>query len=552
MASTIQDNLMQSIPRAVVHLRSQKKDNRLGLIFGAGIGADLGYPNWDELVRRISEHKDVGGIKVWNKLKSEGAGGRAVTRSLASVTQMLFSQFRKRKIKERGIKRALTFVQEQRIKTDWLRLIHSQLYMGLLDRSVRTEKLKAHPYLEAFRKIIKKSPLTVTYNFDDSLELMLAEARSDDEEDTERGYERIDSPDAQFKRDNGVIYHPNGCITAVFSDGTSRDVVFADDSFQDQLLSAATGKFVHLSNHLFRNTCLLIGLSLDDSTLQSLLRQNAVQNPGNVHYAIHFLTDGCAIDEDAQSAIFTANFESFGIITLFLRNDEIKALAGLIEMGDPVFDRDFGKYEPKFVYYLIGSVGAGKSTAASNFRNLINYDEWIDERDPNLAKPETEVDDDAAIERMNTYITEQFRKKNYALHNCAEGIHIVDRAPLDPLTFQAADKRSARAVILADHVTDKNSRTIVKGHIIQLTAPVADLMIRNSLKHKYWPVKEFKKLVGAIDEVYGPIERSVVCTSGRSASGVAKEIARIIFLEPYRPVDLQTELVRFANAESDG
>ncbi|MEA1015389.1 SIR2 family protein [Sphingosinicella sp. LY1275] len=542
MASTIQDKLMQSIPRAVVHLRAQKNGNRLGLIFGAGIGVDLGYPNWDELVQRISDHKEVGAAKVWNKLRSEGAGGRAVTRSLASVTQMLFSEFRKRKIKERRITRSLTFVQEQRIKTDWLRLIHSQLYERLLDRSVRVEKLKSHPYLEAFRRIIKKSPLTVTYNFDDSLELMLAEARSEDEEDTERGFERIDSPDAQFKRDQGVIYHPNGCITAIFSDGTSRDVVFADASFQDQLLSAATGKFVHLSNHLFRNTCLLIGLSLEDSTLQSLLRQNAVQNPGNVHYAVHFLKDDCELDAEAQSAIFTANFESFGIITLFLRNAEIKALAGLIEMSAQTFERDFGKYDPKFVYYLIGSVGAGKSTAAGNFRNLINYDEWIDERDPNLAKPEAEVDDDEAIERMNAYITEQFRKKNFALHSCAEGIHLVDRAPLDPLTFQTPEKRAARAATLLAEVTDRNSRTIVKGHIIQLTAPVADLKIRNSLKHKYWPSKEFERLIGAIDEVYGSIDRSIVCTSGRSAAAVAKELARIIFLDPYQPVDLQNEL----------
>ena len=550
MASTIQENVMQTIPRAIVHLRAQKVANRLGLIFGAGIGADLGYPNWDELVRRISEHKDVGAAKIWRKLEGEGAGGRAVTRSLASVSQMLFSEFRKRKIKQRRITSALTFVQEQQIKTEWLYLIHSQLYRDL-NRSARIEKLKTHPYLEAFRKIIKKSPLTVTYNFDDSLELMLAQARSDDEEDTTRGFERIDSPDAQFKRDHGVIYHPNGCIPFIHSDGMSRDVVFADDSFQDQLLSAANGKFVHLSNHLFRNTCLLIGLSLDDSTLQSLLRQNAVQNPGNVHYAVHFLRDDAELDAETRSAIFTANFESYGVITLFLRNAEIKALAGLIEMGSDTFSLNFGKYDPKFVYYLIGSVGAGKSTAAGNFRNLITYDEWIDERDPNLAKPEAEVDDDAAVERMNAYITEQFRKKNFALHSFAEGVHIVDRAPLDPLTFQPPEKRAARAATLVDHITDKNKRKIVQGHVIELTAPVADLKIRNSLKHKYWPKKEFERLIGAIGEVYGPLERSTVCTSGRSAAAVAKELARIIFLDPYRPVDLQVELAKYAAGTTD-
>jgi hypothetical protein len=66
---------MKSIPRAIVHLRAQKNDNRLGLIFGAGISVELDYPNWDELVRRISEHKQVGAAKIWRKL--EGEGGRS-------------------------------------------------------------------------------------------------------------------------------------------------------------------------------------------------------------------------------------------------------------------------------------------------------------------------------------------------------------------------------------------------------------------------------------------------------------------------------------------
>jgi hypothetical protein len=220
-------------------------------------------------------------------------------------------------------------------------------------------------------------------------------------------------------------------------------------------------------------------------------------------------------------------------------------------VGTETFALNFGKYDPKFVYYLIGSVGAGKSTAAGNFRNLITYDEWIDERDPNLAKPETEVDDDVAIERMNAYITEQFRKKNFALHGCAEGIHIVDRAPLDPLTFQLPERRAARATTLVDHITDNNKRGIVHGHVIELTAPVADLKIRNSLKHKSWPKKEFERLIGAIGEVYGPLERSTVCTSGRSAAAVAKELARIIFLDPYRPVNLHGELAKHARATAD-
>lgn len=462
---------------------------------------------------------------------------------------MLFSQFRDGKIKERGLGPSLTYVEELAIKTEWLRLIHQELYSGL-DRHTREDRLQRHPYLNAFLPIIKGSQLTVTYNFDDSLELMLKLARTPDEKLRTRGFEMIDSPHLQFRHEKGVIYHPNGYLPAVFEDGASPDVVFSDDSFQDQLLSATNGKFLHLSNHLTQNTCLLVGLSLEDSTLQSMLRQNAVRNPGHIHYAVHYIAKGSERDQEAERAIFTANFESFGIYTLFLNDSQIKILAELIILEDSTFASLYEKHKPKFVYYLIGSVGAGKSTAAANFRNLITYDEWIDERNPHLAKPEADVSTDKVGE-MNDWIAEQFRKKNFALHGCAEGIHIVDRAPLDPLTFGPEEDRGRKAKALLETVTDEGTRPIVNGHIIELIAPVDELRIRNCRKHKDWPPHELKRLLTEIEKVYGNLKRSTICTSGRSAAAVAKEVARVIFLEPYSPVDVQAELTKHAATHSE-
>lgn len=389
MAVTIQEQMIKEIPRAIVHLRSQSRASRFGLIFGAGISIDLGYPQWHDLVKKIANRTEIGAAKIWQRLEAQGTSGRPVTRSLASVTQMLFSQFRERRITAQNLTSSLTFVQELSIKTEWLKIIHSELYAGL-DRSAREQKLRNHPYLNAFLPIIKDSQLTVTYNFDDSLESMLAGARTPDEMLRTRGYEVIDSPSLQCRHERGVIYHPNGYLPGAFSDGASADVVFSDDSFQDQLLTATTGGYLHLTNHLTKNTCLLVGLSLEDSTLQSMLRQNAVRNPGHIHYAIHFTPDSAIRDAEAEHAIFTANFESFGIYTLFLNSKQIKVLADLIKMDESAFASLFAKYKPKYVYYLIGSVGSGKSTAAANFRNLITYDEWIDERLPDLAKPENE------------------------------------------------------------------------------------------------------------------------------------------------------------------
>jgi len=541
---TLQERLIRKIPKAIVHLRAQRRAGRFGLLFGAGVSIDLGYPQWPDLVKKIANRPEVGAAKIWQRLEAQGDAGRPVTRSLASVTQMLFSQFRERRIVEQSWSPSLTYVEELGIKTEWLQIIHDELYAGL-DRATREQKLRNHPYLNAFLPAVKESQLTVTYNFDDSLELMLALARTPDERLRTRGYEVIDSPSLQCRHQHGVIYHPNGYLPAEFGDGASADVVFSDDSFQDQLLTATNGGYLHLTNHLTRNTCLLVGISLEDSTLQSMLRQNAVRNPGNIHYAVHFTPDADAQNEESEHAIFTANFESFGVYTLFLGNAQIRALAELILMDEGSFASLFAKYKPKFVYYLIGSVGAGKSTAAANFRGLITYDEWVDERLPDLAKPEAEVSAEK-VDPMNDWIAEQFRKKNFALHGCEEGLHLVDRAPLDPLTFGPVEERSQKAAALTETITDDGTRRIVPGHIIELKATVEELQVRTRRRHKDWPLAELDRLLQNIDQVYGPVTRSTVCTSGRTAAAVAKEIARIIYLDPYQPVDIQAEMAKHA------
>ena len=163
--------------------------------------------------------------------------------------------------------------------------------------------------------------------------------------------------------------------------------MFSDEAFQDRLISAATGNYVHLSNYLFRNTCLLVGLSLEDTTLQNFLRQNAVSNPGHVHYICHYLNSDDELDTATRSLIFQSNFSSYNLYTLFLTATGIGALAKLISMGKDEFEMTFASKKKKFVYYVVGSVGAGKSAAVANFRSLLTYDEWIDERKPELCGP---------------------------------------------------------------------------------------------------------------------------------------------------------------------
>ena len=90
--------IIELAPRAIVHLRAQHRAKRLGLMFGAGISKDLGYPTWEDLVKKIAKRCEVGATEIWERLEKKGKDGRPITRSLASVTQMLFSEFRKQRI----------------------------------------------------------------------------------------------------------------------------------------------------------------------------------------------------------------------------------------------------------------------------------------------------------------------------------------------------------------------------------------------------------------------------------------------------------------------
>jgi SIR2-like domain len=467
---------------------------------------------------------------------------RPVRKSLASITQMLFSHYRDAYIRDHQLTTPLSYLQEQTIRSNWLGIIHKELYRDV-NLGARRKQMRTHPYLMSFLEIIKTSPLTVNYNFDDTLEKMLLFSRTKEEATKTRGYETTYKPNAQFQNNAGVIYHPNGFLPSPFEEGSSPEVIFSDDAFQDQLISAATGKYVHLSGHLFRNTCLLIGVSLEDATLQNLLRQNAVSNPGHIHYIVHFTAKSAALDLKTRQAIFEANFLSYNLYTLFLDNAGIRNLALLIDQGDSEFRLAFPKKRRKFVYYVVGSVGAGKSTVSANFRNLRTYDEWIDPKKSDLAFPEDELPP-AKIPGLDKWIAEQFRKKNYAVVEANEGIHLIDRSPLDPLTFGDPKRRPAKAARLIRVIT--GTKPIAPGHVIYLDSAVADLKVRNSYKHKYWSDEKLERLLRAIDEIYGPVTKSVVCTRGRNAHEVAREISKVIFVEEYVEYNIQSELEKHA------
>jgi len=118
-------------PKAVAHLRRQLPRGRLGLIFGSGASRGLGFPNWAELVAGIADDNRVNGQSIVARFVEKGTGGNPITRSLASITQILFNEFRQQALARRGLHPPLTFLEEQSLKTEWLKIVHGKLYKAI-------------------------------------------------------------------------------------------------------------------------------------------------------------------------------------------------------------------------------------------------------------------------------------------------------------------------------------------------------------------------------------------------------------------------------------
>jgi hypothetical protein len=525
------DHLMHMYVRPIVHMRAQHNNKRLSLLLGSGVSKPLGVPNWEELVYHIAK-----------KMKREALIKSQMERSsITSKIQLLFEYFQ---MKGNVSDRASQNSQKERdpfvdpgIKKRWHEIIRECLYETVTLEANKTVR-SYHPYLGAFFDVICRSPITVNYNFDDFVERMLSERNKEEGKPVTEGYESVWDINLQFRSNSVIIYHPNGYLPRDPLEKSSNWLVFSEDEYADQLIYSTTGYFSSLAHHLSKSTCLLIGLSLEDSTLRHLLRQNARMNPGHYHYHVAFVKDSQKLDPEEVESIRAANFEVYNLITLCLTNEEIKCLGKLITMDDQEFRFNATKHRHniKYCFYITGAIGAGKSTVTSYFRSLQTHDEWTERRLPDLAKypgnlsPEEE-------KAADDWIGDQFHRKNWNLIDCKDGIHVVDRSPLDPLGFTEKTKWPKKASFLLNKICRKRGEKIEPGQVILLDEDPQVLRTRIKPAQEGYTLDNLKEQQGRLAEVYTVARNAMVlCTRGRTMTEVVKGIARIIHMQEYEPV----------------
>lgn len=532
-------SVLERYSRPVVHMRQQVHTERFGLVFGAGLSKAFGIPTWEKLVDTLAKDPEVQGEGIL-QIVPPHAG-------LPYKTEMLFEHFKQRRYAEVSADQHYTRPLDFRIAADWREIVRKHLYAGT--GTTLGVSLDTHPYLKQYIPLIKQIHMTVTYNFDDFIEQSLLRLRSAEEEPSSRGFESVTDPWTQFRRTTANIYHPNGVVPQNALETPSDRFVFSEASYAEQLMGIFAGDQAGLLNHLSKHTCLFVGLSLEDETLRNVLMHGARSCPGNFHYYVHYLKPGESLDAETRQAITLANFKVYNLVTLFLDDAGIRALGELIDRDTCQRDSfcDFASRHNipvRFRFYITGPLGVGKSTTINHFRNLIVLDEWLEQRPPVLAKSWDQLTNEEKA-FADEWIATQFRKKNDILRNRKEGIFIMDRGPLDPLSFTSDEEWGGKASrLLGTLCPDQAPWKVEDGRVILLQGEGRELALRMIIMQREdYTAEKLTDMEARLAKAYGSNGVISFDTRGLTPADVARRVAEIVHLDQYNPIcDLHQRL----------
>lgn len=528
-------SLLAKYCKQIVHMRQQYHitSSNLGIVLGAGASKDIGLPDWKELVKRIEQNDNIKDLDV--KISENG--------DPIANAQLLFQAYKSHMIENCSEEDRAYNRVDMKIRAQWQRIVHTSLYEGV-DSDIKSLVPENH-YLWSLIKIIKKTPMTINYNFDDTIQRMLSITRTTEETESSRGYTTLWSSNVYMFPKNSVVYHPNGFLPYRISEHPSERLVFLEDSFADQLIDSIHGHYNVLTDYFTHNTCLLSGLSLNDPTLKHILRTNATNHPGIYHYYIKYVKSGESINN--EKAIADANFDVYNLVTLFLNSEEIAGLLELIEMDEDTFDKyveEVGGLYKSYKYILVGSVAVGKSTAMSHFRSISTLDEWLEFMPEDMAKDPSKVDE-KKINDIDLWIADQWGKKNYKLLRISNGAHIIDRGPLDAFAFTPKGQWQNKAQLTKKYISPgRSNRKLCPAQIIFLIGDPCTMASRAVLSQKDTDAEKLKKQQKLIDYIYSKAPYGIVRidTRNKGKTQVAKEIAKIIFMEAYEEAPLNQML----------
>lgn len=536
--------LLAKYLRPIAHMHQQSLSKRFCLIFGAGCGLELGFPSWKDLLLGLG-----GNLEGFEEARASALNEASLAQSIVKLFERQFNSTRTQtSLSDASAQRKHTAA----LNAAWPDHVYSNLYKNVEigDEDSFTNQTC---YYKSFVDVIKNASIAITYNFDDSIERFLAKARQAKDLKSRRGYTTVYDENSQLPTNSPVIYHPNGFLSHRKAEKPSTHLILSEDSFSEQLTDSIAGRHSVIQSELSQKTCLIIGCSLQDPTLNYLLKRNAQNHPGHFHYYVHWTgVDG---SNPASQVDQEKLFELYNLITLNLSSEEIKNLADLLSYEASVLMHKIMEVEldAQFTFVVTGAVGSGKSSVISHFRSLRQHDEWLE---PRLEGMERQVDDLPAIqiEKIDRWVDQQFSFKNIVLHapENTVAVHILDRGPLDPLAFAQGGQMMDRALKLQKAMKHKLQKVIVPSHVILLLADPKEMEIRAATRGKQFSEMSLEKQQDALRKIYGTGSGvTVIDTRGLTLHQVVGRVARVIHRDPYVEIDLSARLKEFAEPQQD-
>ena len=529
-----------NIDRFIVHMRQRLSARKLGLLVGSGAVTDAGLPTWPELTASIER-------RVTEKLQAADSSVRTKTESQMYRAQILHAMHTQCSPVSPAAA-DLLLARDVRNQRDWGDLLRDCLY----DDAPRTipQILKKHRYLDPLAELARNVDLTITFNFDDTLERCMVYLANKQFPRRENFLiERAKIPETVWEPQpqpapsvppRPVVYHPNGFIPYEQNAKRSPNFVLTESAFADVLLESNSLRATYILSALFERTFLVIGTSLNDTTFTNVLARAAHLNPGQHHYYVHF-TEGELGEHEAQ-AIFDSHLEMYNLITLFLNKREIAALLNMISASDEEFSREFNRREwPKrYVYYVTGAVGSGKSTVLSGLRAFGTIEEWIGAVEPLLHKRH-DLLTDKQREAVNTFIVNQMYQKQRMIREQDAGIFVIERGPMD---FVAFSKSVEEVRSKCDELKKSlGSESIRPAHAVILEAPRDDLLTRNALRGRRPDITGDEKYLGHQQHMLMATYpgAKIQSSSGKKAETISR-VSRHIIRDAYEPINLKAIL----------
>lgn len=512
-----------------------------------------GAPSWSELVEKLAAS-----IPGFNDTFESHRNARVPE---TMISQYIYSRYIDEHID--ADKSVPEFYRSITANIGWHKAIRKEIYEKVPDSA--EEISKTHPYITNLARLCLRCDSTITFNFDNILDQVAALVLPDDTLPPKTTWHLppIDKVNFPF------IFHINGLLPQNERQKTSDKLIFTEDSFL-QVLYGATAINNNVMSRFTNNTFLLVGVSLTDHSLKSILATTSVRSPGSVHYLINWLDRDDAMSAMQMEDISRANFELYNLVTIFLTSKQIDEFLQLVQVGvDRTVRTDIELLDEKFrdalreysatapisyKYYIAGPVASGKSTLLENLRTFQTLEEWPERTPTELYQDHKLLTSEQRLS-VDNWVYRQLRIKNRHFVKGEPGIHVMDRAPLDLFAFSLdADENRRKADEIVRIV--ETDRKLSEGEVMLVVASPENLLERQLRRGRIPQDKGgisyngdgLKVQTEQLEKIYAGAV--VYNTDFCNANQLTRKAIRHILFDEYKPIDVSALNAAIASGTS--